>query len=54
MPVVRAIGQWYGGVMKASIFFLLLVLAAGAVGVLGEDVANSSPLLDVLSFVPAS
>jgi hypothetical protein len=51
--MVRAIGQWYGGVMKTSVFFLLLVVAAGAVGVLGEDVASSSPLLDVLSFVPA-
>jgi len=52
--MVRAIGQWYGGVMKASIFCVFLVVAAGAVGVLGEDVANSSPLLNVLSFVPAA
>ena len=54
MPLVRGIGRLYGGVMKASLFLLLLVVAAGAVGVLGEDVTNSSPLLDVLSFVPAS
>lgn len=40
--------------MKASVFFLLLVVAAGAVGVVAEDVTGSSPLLDVLPFVPAS
>jgi hypothetical protein len=40
--------------MKASVFFLLLVVAAGAVGALAEDVTGSSPLLDVLPFVPAA
>ena len=39
--------------MKASVFFLLLVVVAGAVGALGEGVTSSSPLLDVLSLVPA-
>ncbi len=40
--------------MKASIFFLLLVVVVGAVGALGEDAPSSSPLLDVLALVPAA
>jgi hypothetical protein len=40
--------------MKKAVVFLLLVVAAGAVGACGEGATDASPLLDVLLFVPAS
>jgi len=40
--------------MKASVVFLLLVVAAGAVGAWGAEGTGTSPLLDALSFVPAA
>ena len=52
--MMPAVGQWYGGGMKTSVVFLLLVVAAGAVGAWGAEVTGASPLLDALSFVPAA
>jgi len=49
---MRAIGQWYGGGMKALVVFLFL--AVSAVGAHAEEVTGASPLLDALSFVPAA
>jgi len=40
--------------MKASVVFLVLVVAAGAVGAWGAEVTGASPLLDALSFVPVT
>lgn len=51
---MRAIEQWYGGKMNKAVVFLLLVVAAAAVGARGEGVAGASPLLDALLFVPAA
>ncbi len=51
---MRAIGQWYGGTMRASVVCLLLAVTAGAVGARGEELPGPSPLLDALSLVPAA
>jgi hypothetical protein len=52
--MMRAIGQSSGRKVRGAVVLLLVLIAAGAVGARGEEVADVSPLLDVLQLVPAS